>query len=117
MSITERAAIVLREIDEALAMSERATPGPWETDTQAKRPAVFSENGDFIGVDMSPSNSLFVSTSRTGWPKSLRSLKTAIEVFLAIIDVEADEKGEPEPAGIVASAALTTLCDQWQSRQ
>lgn len=107
-SITDRAAQVLREIAAALAMAANLPPERWETDREAKRPAVFTEAGDFIGGDMTPDNAAFIAASRTGYPLSLRCLKTAIDGLLRAYKY----KSEHNRNGI--GATLTTLCDQWR---
>ena len=77
MTIQDRAAKVLQEIDAALALAEKATIVP----------------------------------------KLADGLKTAIRTLLAIADIEIDENGKAEPAGIAASATICAICDEWEARQ
>lgn len=120
MNITERAALALQEIDAAIALAEKATPGPWRnTDTGAANVLAFPDQPnrnrpEFDGaLYMHTSNrhndAAFIAASRTLLPKSLRCLKTAIEGLLSAIAVASPLMEEHLTAG------LTTLCDQWEA--
>lgn len=116
-TITERAAIVLQQIDAALALAERASPGPWEVkESQGWGKSHVTNVGTLMRHSeriKNEENASFVAASRTLLPASLRALKTVIHTFAAI--VEADRlRGLIESA---ASDALTSICDQWESAQ
>ena len=125
MNIADRAAIVLREIDAALALTEKATPGPWADKFNhesvfgpmhqvmtEERPGYFwAING--LGGDMSPDDAAFIAASRTLLPASLRCLKTAIKGFLEAREWNEETNEDFMPS--YASAALTTLLDQWEA--
>ena len=91
MTIKERAAKVLQEIDAALELAEKATAGPWTVEKYTNyhgysvwgsgcciaerwyKDAVTDDSAKEIAGD-----SAFIAASRTGWPTALRCLKTAI---------------------------------------
>jgi hypothetical protein len=111
-NITDRAAIVLQEIDAALEMAEKATPGPWYQGCDLNS-AVFDRQGRDIVPDCDPDDAAFIATSRTLLPASMRCLKTAIEGLLKTIKpFRFPDEDRPE-----AHDALTTLCDQWRAAQ
>ena len=113
MNITDRAAQVLREIDAALALAEKATPGRWadrfnhesvfgtmhQVMTEERPGYFWAING--LGGDMSPADAAFIATSHTLLPASLRCLKTAIEGTLAM--------------GDFGHSLCAALCDQWEA--
>ena len=108
-SITERAAIVLQQIDAALALAEKATPGPWESEGDS----VFIQQGDGFtnGVAQTLSGDLlsdaaFITSARTLLPTSLRCLKVAIEGLLPACGY-----------WVGCAEALTALLDQWEAAQ
>lgn len=122
MTIQERAALVLQQIDAELARARKPPLGPWETDLKAKHPAVFTEDGDFVGVDMTPATAAFIATSRMLTPKSLRCLKTGIEGLLTLLQLNSTEEMLNISMTMAASedtarVTLTTLCDQWEAEQ
>lgn len=131
MTIQDRAAKVLQEIDAALALAKKATPGPWKQgrydfetnriyaayakqicDCPTNRAAEFTDD------------SRFIATARTLLPASLRCLKTAIDGLLLIVSddkraarelanhFDVDDSMPPEYA---PAKTLTTLCDQWEA--
>lgn len=134
MTLTERAQKVLTEIDAALALSEKATPGPWEpfpalvgsvacrVGTRIIRYAKGPIADTYFGVKQgNPSyaeakaNATFIAASRTLLPTSLLCLKTAIEGWLRLI---AEDKHKIVPYLTVLKPmqdALTALCDQWEA--
>ena len=109
MSITDRAAQVLQQIDAALALAEKATPGPW-TAQPADSPQIMSPKnqhcvsttyGCYATKEDKANNSAFIAASRTLLPASLRCLKTAIEGTLAM--------------GDFGHSLCAALCDQWEA--
>lgn len=121
MTIQDRAVKVLREIDEHLALAEKATPGPWTTGQMPRD--VYGTDGLPVASTAYPhttqprkqrigmSDASFIAASRTGWPTTLRCLKTAIEGLtimsrLSLLRADVEE----------SSRALTTLCDEWESK-
>jgi hypothetical protein len=107
MTITDRAAIVLQEIDSALKMAEKATDGPWvvvcgftvQQPSYPFRVVAELDNAETIPTEREI-DANFIAAARTGWPKSLHCLKTAIEGQLRwLFPGNAD--------------TLTTLCDLW----
>lgn len=114
MNITERAAIVLQQIDAALATAETATPGPWYN---AGGWTVLSEldSGTMIcnmpnGMEKRIETVSFIAASRTLLPTSLRCLRTAINGLLKARDATVQLRAHADPL-------LTTLCDQWEAGQ
>ena len=110
-SITTRAAQVLREIDEALALAEKATPGPWHSQNPSYRVYVGNVKSSPPIAEMlthtsheRDTDAAFIAASRTILPKSLRCLKTAIEGLLPACGY-----------WVGCAEALTTLCDQWEA--
>ena len=119
--IQDRAAKVLQEIDDALAMAEKATPGPWEVSGRTifhYEPGIGNRICDSYGKD-----SDFIAASRTLLPKSLRCLKTAIEGLLPVVmqvknhhPDDMDRGRCPHCLALAgASTALTTICDGWEA--
>ena len=89
MNIQDRAALVLQQIDAALALAEKAK----ELET----------------LFAAPEHASFIAASRTLLPASLRCLKTAIEGLLEIMACGILS------APATAQRQLTTLCDQWEA--
>jgi len=116
MTITERATKVLTEIDAALEMAEKATPGPWENSPAIGNmivsldDRVAMETDPCIGTGDRPCDAIFIATSRTLLPKSLRCLKTAMQAIAWYNDI-AEDKTERK----IALRTLATLCDQWEA--
>lgn len=109
MTITERAAIVLQEIDAALALAEKATPGPWITAPEhIEDREIWNKTGICFASAKEPSDRAFIATSRTGLPTALRCLKTAIEGLLKVRDATVQLRAHADPL-------LTTICDQWEA--
>ena len=111
MNITERAQKVLTEIDAALALAEKTTPGPWQQDlslviTTYSNPEICDCDGYSIKQD--EDNAAFIAASRTGYPMSLRCLKTAIGGLLRYDDCGSE-------TWLWAQQTLTILCDQWEN--
>jgi hypothetical protein len=111
MSITERAAQVLQQIDAALALAEKATKGPWIAEDS------------WVGKDNSAvattchyahdADAAFIATSRTLLPASLRCLKTAIEGLLAAREWNEQTGEEFMPS--YAAESLAAICDTWDA--
>lgn len=124
MTVTERAAKVLQEINFALAEADNATPGPWRTwgTTVVAGPGIDVADAITVASTWQRSalgyprtgDSNFIAASRTGWPKALRSLKTAIEGLLSVMPPCPTLEPSPLLRDHVA-ACLTTLCDQWEA--
>ena len=125
MIITEQAATVLQEIDEQLALADKATAGPWATklsvgDYNVKVTNIWTNIvGKRIGAitHKNPdheSNATFIASARTVCPTALRCLKTAIEglLYLSEYSEQSDECGCYK----YASEKLTTLITQWNSK-
>jgi hypothetical protein len=108
MNITERAAIVLQQIDAALALVKDAET--WRVVANDDWTNVETP-GRIVCHEVSRHDATFIAASRT----SLRCLKTAIEGLLeiSISSMSADEN-ESCDHPIEASAALAALCDQWE---
>jgi hypothetical protein len=119
MSITDRAAQVLQQIDAALALAEKATQGPWDASdgvvgcntTDGYYMVTCDSQKTSHAQDIA--NADFIAASRTLMPASLRCLKTAIEGLLIGIDT----KNGRDFATTACENALATLCDQWQAGQ
>ena len=111
---TELAHQVLAEIDAAISLSEKATPGPWRLACGAVKAGDATVAYPPKITDVLPlggyNDGLFIAASRTDWPKSLRCLKTAITGLMEIAATHTTERW------FITSAQtfLTTLCDQWE---
>ena len=115
MTIQERAAKVLQEIDAALALAEKATKGPWEATSKDafgrdyEQPIrVMNENTAIAthcgsSIFLRHQDAAFIALSRTGWPTALRCLKTAIEGLLSCYKTN----------WMTGGSELASLCDQW----
>lgn len=121
MTIQQRAALVLQQIDDALALAEKTTPGPWKN----------YRNDDFEGCRIAtpehrnlwhscgdealaiPAGE-FIAASRTLLPASLRCLKAAIEVFLN--DKVWNELYKQYVRRHDSLTVLTTILDQWEAK-
>lgn len=106
-SIQERADIVLREIDAAIALAEKATPGPWWNEScvlHCKAPEWTDEVHacDHPVKTERDEDGDFIAAARTLVPTSLRCLKAAIELMLMRMD------------GGWTDDILRTLCAQWE---
>jgi hypothetical protein len=115
MSITDRAAQVLQQIDAALALAEKATPGPWRHHKTGY--AIHGFDGGFIckteyadkdAAKHRQENATFIAASRTILPASLRCLRTAIE------GLEAAHVALPD-GDDTAWNALAAICDTWRA--
>ena len=112
MIITEQAATALQEIDEQLALADKATAGPWFQPQSAKHLIYTHPAGgdnvlamdDRIGAY---EDAAFIAASRTLMPTSLRCLKTAIEGLLEIYDATDGYD--------TADVVLTALLNQWEA--
>lgn len=128
MNIQDRANSVLKQIDEALALEEKATEGPWEWTDNVRYtgdgglPCYALTGNDGYGVlccdgaanspqmlgEDGRANATFIAASRTLLPTSLRCLKTATEDWLYL--------AETVPFREMAANRLITLCDQWEAQ-
>ena len=118
MTIQERAAKVLREIDADLVLAEKATPGPWahkqgeycshwiSREDNLSNIAEIPTSSHYTAPDVSQ-NAAFIAASRTGWPTALRCLKTAIGAILDGVEVYG--------ASSSWDLQLRRLCDQWDA--
>src|ERR1700685_3008401 len=92
MTIAEIEARV-KEIDEQLAICDKATPGPWETGggcvLQEAFPAdIITEalhSSDLVDGDYQQGNIDFIAAAREGWPQALRNERAAL---FALLEVE-----------------------------
>ena len=99
MPTADRAAIVLQQIDEMLALAEKAQIESVETMMEH-----ISINAE-AWVDVQHSDiAAFIAASSTGYPLALRCLKTAIEVLMDAPD------GDD-----TARNALAAICGQWEA--
>lgn len=108
MTTQERAAKVLQEIDAALALSEKATAGPWSAGTKGFSIGGFSFTPQPVGTSenkVATSDLAFIAASRNGWPKSLRCLRTAIKAILDGVEVYGTSSSW--------ELQLRRLCNQW----
>ena len=124
MNITERAATVLQEIDEQLALADKATAGPWATklsvgDYNVKVTNIWTNIvGKRIGAitHKNPdheSNAAFIAASRTVCPTALRMLKTAIERRLKCY---LSNRRFLEDTALTSWQDLNELINQWNSK-
>ena len=135
--ITDRAAIVLQQIDAALALAEKATPGPW-TAQPADSPQIMSPKnehcvsttyGCYATKEDKANNATFIAASRTLLPASLRCLKTAIEGLIEADEwiaaaqddaLSAEAYGRAEryrEASEDCAARLKSILDTWRAAQ
>ena len=129
MTITKRADLVLQQIDAALALAEKATPGPLrvvegqselgdtnEFESWAQIETTSHRESDPVLMEIWNPNDEEVDTlkmfaaSRTLLPASLRCLKTAIEGLLKVLQHHGDGGYKDD-----SNEHLTTLCDQWEA--
>ena len=96
-TLTDRAAQVLREIDAALELAEKAHGDAPPEYTYCPGLADYYE----------------ASTDNRGWPLSLRCLKTAIEGLLAAREWNEQTGEEFMPS--YASLTLTAILDTWEA--
>ena len=122
MNIQDRAALVLQQIDAALALADKATPGPWPNkDNHKPYQVVWINRAEgYCTLELLAQDAAFIAASRNGWPASLRCLKTAIDGLLKLH--KANDTSEVLNVSMTMSmsrfesiAALTTLCDQWEA--
>ena len=115
---------MLQEIDEQLALADKATAGPWATklsvgDYNVKVTNIWTNIvGKRIGAitHKNPdheSNATFIAAARTVCPTALRMLKTAICTLAAQAEVDTKLRGFAESAAI---DALATIINQWKSK-
>lgn len=133
MTTAERAAKVLQQIDEQLALDQKATKGPWLA-TQARGPASMGQfeiqNYDGVRYNMLATlapfgedlNAAFIATARTGYPVALECLKTAIEGLMLIYKYGHPPHSNNDgccPYGCdtptIAERSLTTLIEKWEA--
>lgn len=115
MTIQERAAKVLQQIDAALARWDaEVLCGKGSFSTINPQPTVphhyVSFGGRHVADVIGESNAAFIAASRTLLPTSLCCLKTAIEGLLKIMK-------RSHPYWLDDEIALTILCDQWEAEQ
>lgn len=89
MTIQHCTALVLQQIDAALALADKAK----ELET----------------LFASPEHAAFIATSRTLLPTSLRCLKDDIQWFLEVLAMPT------APLHQMIDARLAALCDQWEA--
>ena len=74
----ERLDAILAHCRACLALSEKRTQGKWETDVKARHPAIFTEEGDFIGVDLEKHNASFIAAcagaAEAGWRSTIAAI-------------------------------------------
>lgn len=115
-TITDRAALVLQQIDAALEMAEKATRGPWiaEDSWVGKGNSAVATTCHYAH----DADAAFIATSRTLLPTSLRCLKTAIEGLLKMMEPNLHTCPNcirEFTETITHLSDLTTLCDQWEA--
>ena len=121
---------MLREIDDALELAEKATPGPWtkaqpasenilqahftvSSPTDANYAPVAKCQSRTMLLTEASNNAAFIAASRTLLPASLRCLKTAIEGLVRTIE----PYRFPEEDRPCAFDALDALCEQWEENK
>ena len=130
MTIQERAAKVLQQIDAALARWDAEVlcgKGSFSTiNPQSTVPHHYvSFGGRHVADVIGESNAAFIAASRTLLPTSLCCLKTAIEGLLPVVPQvenhhpdDLDRGRCPHCLALAgASVALITLCYQWEAEQ
>ena len=128
-SITDRAAQVLAEIDAALALAEKATPGPWKvsdnnTDIEADQPAfpgVRDSTGellvDIFGTSETvKADSAFIAASRTLLPTSLQIIRDDIKAWLELRDSLQVGRDDVRTWDF-CNRRLTAILDAWRAAQ
>ena len=133
MTTTERAALVLQQIDAALALAEKATPGPWRVtgcDKHTNKDTAyikvrgtrlgakwqiadvrFIEAENFTEQKEAQQLAAFIAAARTLLPVSLEIIRDDIKTWLEIMQVV----GTSTEAWHKANNRLTALCDQWEA--
>ena len=136
MNITDRAQKVIAEIDAALAVSEKATPGPWRHVSALsfawpcnENVVLDSEHRGITKMTLGDGHDhAFIAAARTICPASLRCLKTAIEALLQCLEsglnIEKTRWGNDGDCGASnhatdvtysADKALSEICDQFEN--
>jgi hypothetical protein len=110
--ITDRAAQVLREIDAALALAEKATQGPWIAEDS------------WVGKDNSAvattchyahdADAAFIAASRTLLPASLQIIRDDIKAWLELRDSLKVGRDDVTTWDF-CNRRLTAICDQWRA--
>ena len=120
MNITEHAALVLQQIDAALALAEKATPGPWWDGIDVEHgtyPDVFhfdAKKREHVTKPKYVRDATFIATSRTLLPASLEIIRDDIKSLLQITDTNCHGDGLGCLNVAVAERRLIALCDQWE---
>ena len=126
MNITEQAAKVLAEIDEQLALADKATAGPWATklsigDYNVKVTNIWTNIvGKRIGAitHKNPdheSNAAFIAAARTVCPKSLRIMRDFITEYLDDLQ-GAEEDGDSDTVRAI-ERRLAKAFAQWNENK
>jgi len=121
MNITERAAKVLQQIDAALAMVDKATPGPWNVEnlTPARHDVVKPSGGKITSIFRANDgcheyrgaalpDAAFIAASRTILPTSLEIIQDDIKAWLELLPLAEFVNHIPEQR-------LTAICDKWEA--
>ena len=107
----------LRRIDAHLAnllsTAEKRTPGEWETDQRAKRPAVFNTEGLFIDTNMRPYDASFIAScagnAEAGWKSTRAMIALLLSMGNRQHDIETAKAGFDAFESILAAFPLETL--------
>ena len=69
---------ILAICERNLALAERRTQEQWETDVKAKHPAIFTEEGDFIALDLDQHDASFIAacagSAEAGWRSTIAAI-------------------------------------------
>jgi hypothetical protein len=119
MNITEQAAQVLREIDEALALAEKATPGPWFQPQSAKHLIYTHPAGGDNVLAMDDrlgayEDAAFIATSRTLLPASLQIIRDDIKAWLELRD-SLQVGRDDVTTWDFCNRRLTAILDAWEA--
>jgi hypothetical protein len=122
MSTTDRAAIVLQQIDAALALAEKATPGPWDASDGVV--GCNTTNGYYMVTCDSQktshaqdiANAACIAASRTLMPASLQIIRDDIKAWLELRDSLKVGRDDVTTWDF-CQRRLTAICDTWRATQ
>jgi hypothetical protein len=91
---------IVAKCRELLAIAEKRTPGKWETDTMARWPAIFTDEGVFVASHTQPQNAAYIADCAGPAEAAWRATIAAIE---ACREIRSPETGE----------VLDAICAAW----
>ena len=107
MTTTDRLAKIRARCVELLELASKRTPEGWETDCDARHPAVFTSEGDFIGVDMSQKDAAYIAAcagaAEAAWKATIAAIDGLLPISEQCCNCWADMKADDAIAAILAA--------------